>query len=179
MPQFFNMSGIIVGGGLGTAVTTAVAMNLNSIAGMICGAILGLMAKRIGRFLIPFTICFAALGLLLIGTATSLTAIFLGSLIGGFGYNPISAASLAVVAKYVPPETTAFLAGITLASVNVATSIIPYYLNWLAYISGNTSKQFPLLVGAVVLGIIAVVLFIVNLKKPVGENYLILSKIDD
>jgi len=165
LPSVYNMSAIVVGGGLGDAVAAGFCMTLCNVVGIVIGLILGRMDKLLGRFLLPFQFIFIVIGMLLIGFGKSIMPIYIGCFVSGIGFPTTNAAVTALASRYLGKEETGMFSGVLAAMISLGATVCPFYMTFLAKITGNPSKQVPFVAGAIIFFVMGLVIMLLTGMK--------------
>lgn len=163
LPTVFGLSGVIVGGGLGTAVEAGIAITLSNVVGIFIGFILGNMKKFFGDFLLPFQFIFVIAGCLFIGFASSLTMIYIGAFISGIGFPTTVAATVALSQKYITRNEAGVFSGVLSAAISIGATICPFYMTLVMNLSGG-SRQSVFVVGATIFAVMSLIIIYTQLK---------------
>ena len=170
-PVLLNMSTIIISSKLGTAASAGAVLSMFTVGGMAGGAVFGKTFQKSGRFTLAIGVAVVSIGLGIVNYAGSLILLGLGTTVCGIGLFIFIPGCMMEIGMKVPPAIIALATGIYMATANVGLFLSPYYMAFLAKVSGNSDVRFPLLSGLVIGLVTALVICIIRIKpEPVPET---------
>ncbi|MDN5311625.1 MAG: hypothetical protein PWQ68_598 [Thermoanaerobacteraceae bacterium] len=114
---------------IGDTASAGLAMSLSMFGGAATGVLFQWISKMFKGYVLPAGYLLSALGLLLLGTASSLAGVLPGCTLLGVGMSIIMPAMLSQMTEITRPEQPAFLIGISLAIYNIGSFSSPYIVN--------------------------------------------------
>ena len=165
LPTVYNLSAVVVGGGLGDAVAAGLCLTLCNVVGIVIGLVLGNLNKVFGRFLLPFQFIFIIIGMLMIGLGKSMMPIYIGCFITGIGFPTTGAAVVALASRYLSREESGMFSGVLSAAISLGATVCPFYMTALAKITGNPSKQLPFVAGAILFVVFGLLIMLLTKEK--------------
>ncbi len=172
-PVLLNMSTIIINAKLGTAASAGAVLAMFTVGGMVGGAVFGIVFKTAGRFTIALGMAGIGLGLGIANFAGSLVMLGCGIGVCGIGLFTLFPACIMELGMKVSPAGVAMATGIFMATSNIGLFASPYYMAFLAKMSGNPDVRFPLMAGLVIGLATAVVIAVLRIKpspEPVQQS---------
>ncbi|MBQ6453505.1 MAG: hypothetical protein IJJ14_04015, partial [Coriobacteriales bacterium] len=141
---------------------------LYSVGGMIGGALFAPANKALGRMIVP--LAWVVLVLAMACGAFGNSLFFLGActLLCGVAIYIAMPAVLGMVAVIVPPKGQALASSIFWAALNALGFLAAVWMNFLIGLNGDV--RFPIYVGMIAIAVVAVVWFLVSLRKPKAER---------
>lgn len=156
-PMLLNMSTIVINEKLGNAVTAGTILSMNTVGGIIGGAIFGKTFKLVGRYIIPFALVLQVLGLGICFYANSVMILMAGTTITGIAIFLIFPAVLMDIVQMVPPAGVAPASGIMMGLMNLGVFASTFFMGFLVHITGDSSPRVPIFAGTMLTIVITVV----------------------
>ena len=166
-PLHLNVSQIMITEGFGTAAAAGTACSFYTVGGIASGFVFGPLYKACKKATFP--ICFAGwIAALLIGYfATSTAAYCVAICLGGLTIFCIWPATFMSFAEFVPADRSGLSAGIFSALLNTGAFCATPFCSIVASVTGSTNPRTPILAGAIVTIILAVVWTVIEYtRKP-------------
>lgn len=145
-----------------SATVASIIAMLFSIGCMIGGLIYPTLYKVLkGKCFTAFLVI-GAIGLIVSATASSIPVLGIGFLVGGISFASIQTGMMMLIGLICPPERVAFASALMMVFVNLGAFLCSSWEMVIGMITGD-SLYAPLIVGAVIFVVLAVVLFV---KSP-------------
>lgn len=149
-----------------SATIASIIAMLFSIGCMVGGLIYPTLYKVLKRKCFTAFLVIGAMGLVISATATSIPVLGIGFFIGGISFASTQAAMMMLLGLICPPSRVAFASALMMVFVNLGAFLCSSWEMLIGAITGD-SLYAPLLIGAVIFVILAVVLFV---KSPFPKS---------
>lgn len=167
-PLLLNMSTIIISEQLGNAAVAGTVLSMYTVGGIVGGAIFSGFFKIAGKMTIPLALIILGFGLGISNFAHSIFMLIIGCTIAGIGFFIIFPAILMEVGQKVSLAASAMVSAMILASINLGGFLSSFYIVFLNTVFNNNAPRLPILIGAIVILLVAIVCVVVTIgKKPV------------
>ncbi len=168
MPLLLNMSTIISLRNLGDVTMTGMVLSTVTIAGLVAGAIFGLVHKAFKTMTFPLGLFLLSVGMGCVYFAGSILLVFIGVSLVGIGINFTVSASLMIVGAMLEPSSIGMAMGLIMAIMQLGNFLSTYYIAFIIAVTGSTSAELPIfyaMIGYFVLTLIFIVQGVLK-KKP-------------
>lgn len=132
-----NMSSIIAYREIGTSSTAGLAGSVNSIAGIIAGAVFAILFHHLKKFVLPVGIASSVIGLALCGYASNVPMVMLSQFCVGFATFTVSTVIARDFSAIVAPSGLALANGILAAVWNLSAFLSTYFIALIGKITGS------------------------------------------
>lgn len=141
-----------------SATVAAVVAMLFSVGSMVGGACYPVLQRRFKRASFSAFLLIGAVGLVFAAHATTIPVLGAGFFIGGFSFASMQAGVMYLLGTVCPPERVGFASALMVTFMNLGGFFCSSWETAVGAVSGD-SLYAPLVVGAVVFAVLAVVLF--------------------
>ncbi|MDO5548821.1 MAG: MFS transporter [Eubacteriales bacterium] len=142
-----------------SATIASVIAMLFSIGCMIGGLLYPTLYRVLKEKCFAAFLLIGAMGLLISATATSIPLLGIGFFIGGISFASTQTGMMMLIGLLCPPERVAFASALMMVFLNLGAFLCSSWERMIGTITGD-SLYAPLLVGAVIFVILAVILFV-------------------
>lgn len=163
-PMLTGMSSLIINNKLGTAASAGVTLTLFTVGGMVSGAIFGRVYRVATRFTFALGLVINAVGFIFLIYANSLMFLNIGATIVGIGFGFILPAILMAAGMLVSPDASAFAISLVVAFMCLGGFVSSFFFAFINHTFNITSTRFPFILGAICMGIYAVIYTLLNIK---------------
>lgn len=169
-PLNLNVSAIMTAEGFGSAAAAGTALSMYTVGGILAGLVFGPMFKALKKW--TFAACFVSWVIaLFIGYSATNTAMFgLAIGLGGLAIFCVWPATFMSFAEFVPADKSALAAGIFSALLNVGAFLATPFTSVVYTVTGNQNPRTPILVGAIVTIVLAVVWVAAEFRRQANAN---------
>ncbi len=165
-----NVSLILAETGAGDSTMAGMVTAAGTFAGIICGVTLNILLKKIQRFSLAFGLVLMAIGMFVMGAATSLPAIIAAAALVGFSLSIGFAQCPFVIAIGTNPAAIPTAMGLFSAGASVGGFVSPTLLNALSGAFMGGSAQGCCIIAGVISAVVAVVLLATRFQAGVIDR---------
>lgn len=166
MPLVFQSSTLLSEGGMGDAGVAGIVASVFTAGGCVAGLIFAGMKKLFKNFLFSVFPILCAIGCFLGYFATNAAVMGVGMTILGIGHLGFFIACSQAAGNVVPKSKLALVSGLMMSAMNFATFVATYFMTAVGSALPNLGLGGPVLVDAILLIIVAVIMFFaVGIRK--------------
>ncbi len=159
-----NISVVIQADKLGNATEAGLAISIFTFGTLLAGFLFGRIKHKFPNYYLPLAILLTGLGMAVCYFSPSLTMIFIGSVIGGFGMGIGLPGVFTRVSELTPVGATSSI-GLVVAGQGIGGILGPFGFQLIQTIFNQDIGRFPLSVSAVGLVILAFI-WAITVRKP-------------
>jgi len=162
-----NSALLVVERNLGEPALANFATSAMTATGIVVGLLYGSIAKVFKRFMLPVAFALFAVGMFLMGSASSVFIFFIGKIITGAGMSSIMPTGLSRVAQSVDLNSSTFAISMFLSSNMVAVFLSPIIMNPVSHAVASGTAQSRYIIGFIIVAVLSLLaLLYVNKGKP-------------
>ena len=161
-----NVGLLVVGHGLGDPAVANYGTTFMAAIGILAGFIYDMIAKILKKSLLPAFIGLFAIGMALIGNATTLWMFYLGHVVSGMGLSIIVPTVISKAAQAVDSYSSTFVISMIFATMYIANFTAPAIVNTLARVVASETAQVCFNIGAVFLIVLCAFSCLYVFRKP-------------
>ena len=144
-----NAGLLVIEHGLGDPAIANYAMTFWTAAGIVIGLIYGIAAKIFKKSLLPVFIGLFAIGMVLMGNATTIWVFYLGNVLSGTGIAAAGPTIISKAAQSVDSKSSTFVISMIFATMNISNFAAPAIVNTIAIVVASQTAQVCFNIGAV------------------------------
>ncbi|SEA30402.1 Predicted arabinose efflux permease, MFS family [Desulfuromusa kysingii] len=164
-PMMLGIATVIVGEGLGTAVTAGMAISMFAAGNFIGGLVFGQYAKITGRHALPVALLICAGGMSCLAFG-GLLMIMVGTTLIGFGFIGVGMPAIfGGLGQMLSPSAMAMAGGLVAVANNLGAFVAGYWMPIAMNVTGSTSPRGAYTAGIVVLLAVAVFVWFTQLSQ--------------
>ena len=161
-----NMSSIIAYNGIGTSATAGLAGSVNSLAGIVAGAVFAFLFSRLKKFMLPLAIAFSVIGLGLCGYAANVPMVMASQFCVGFATFTMSTVIARDFSAIVAPSGLALANGFLSAFWNFSAFLSTYFIAIVSNVTQSDNPATPVRVGMWVALVVGVIWTACRMMRP-------------
>lgn len=160
-----KLAQLLVDNNYGDATDASNILSIMSIGGMLAGFAFGTVFKFMKKYILPFSLLIMALAYFIFSISNSIIITSIGAVLDGVAFSFIIPFLFNKVNEITPKGTEALSTSILLIGANLGSSISPYGLLFLGWLSGTSSVNGIYFTGSLIFIIMGVISFLLSLKK--------------
>lgn len=169
-PVIISVSSIIDTRQLGTGVQAGFALTLFNIGGLVLTVGFGKLYQLLKKWTIIFILVLTITSIALVSSATTLWMLYVGMVLFGSGLLVLPTLVMDC-GRDLPVEQVTFASGLMVACMNVGVFFASSFVGVILKIVGSEAVTAPLRFSMICLGVLAVLLALIKLKKwPIGPK---------
>ena len=165
-----NVSLILTETGIGDSTMAGMVTAAGTFAGIICGATLNLLLKKIQKFSLAFGLAVMAVGMVVMGVAASLPVVIVAAVLVGFSLSIGFAQCPFIIAIGTNPAAIPTAMGLFSAGASIGGFVSPTILNALSGAFMGGSAQGCCIIAGVIAAVAAVVLLATRFQAGVIDR---------
>ncbi|WP_321973846.1 MFS transporter [Paratractidigestivibacter sp.] len=165
-----NVSIILTETGIGDSTMAGMVTAAGTLAGIVCGATLNLLLKKIQKFSLAFGLIFMTLGMVIMGFASSLPMVIVAAVLVGFSLSIGFAQCPFIIAIGTNPAAIPTAMGLFSAGASIGGFVSPTILNMLSGAFMGGSAQGCCVIAGVIAAIAAAALLATRFQAGVIDR---------
>lgn len=157
---------IAIDRGIMSSKSSSIIVSLNTLGGFIGGVVFGKLYTKLKKMALPIFVVIYIVGLMILFWSTNSVMLAAGSLIAGFSGATACVAGFNMIASIVSDAAQSSANTMLLIGCNIGSFATPYGILLAQKVLGNTAVA-PVLFFAIVLGIMAVISFVILKNQKV------------